>query len=152
MAIVNASKIKQRRLEDPPTRNEVRNTTAEPEPGETPSLLQDRARASVTAEASRADMMVEPDVPRPVEVVDPAKRGRGRPAKPEKGIGFATRLRPQAYDDLQRIAGRDRFTQGELVERALQAYEAMRVAQALEATKRQEGESDDDLIRRAFRL
>lgn len=93
--------------------------------------------------------LAEPEATRPEP--DAPKNKGGRPKSPvSRESQISLKIRSDVYEDMKRIAGREGITLTALIERAIPLYEERRLAKALELVERQEGESDDDVIRRAF--
>ena len=101
-----------KKKEQPPAREEVRQTLAQPQP-------------------------------------DAPKNKGGRPKGPPR-VPISFKIRSDVFDDMKRIADREGLSVTTLVERAVAVYEERRLDKALELVERQEGETDDAVIRRAF--
>lgn len=145
MANVGSLKSKAPKPAPPPPEAAGRMLEAEPAKPAVPSLL-DLARQK---QAEKAEMVAAPAE----ELAPKVDRRRGRPKRTEDVRGFAARVKPETYDRIQAIVERDRWKLGPLVDKMVQVYEAQRIRDALEIVgDRKPHESDDDLIRRAFRL
>ena len=92
----------------------------------------------------------------PVEQVEAVER-KNKGGRPKGSISrdapLSTKIKAETYADMKRIAERDRFSLAELIERAIARYEEHRAELALGIVgERKAGETNDELIRRAFRL